>query len=643
MKNLSDSNRGSSKPRSDLSPASAMDYDILLNIFSFLDAESNNTGVSKDFSPSPQSRRSTPQPQATPLRVPNFVTPKPTMVSRKSDEDVRLIWNPSLQSLRDTPLTLRPKSPPVLVSPQPEHIPAPISTDTVVLHLPLMSSRATADLYHASLVCKTFFLPAVDILWRSMDSLIPILELLPTMKKIDNVYMLTGEVKPEHIYRLRMYSSRIRKFTLTEFTQPQIAPFTLLHIASLFPEIPHLLCSSAHALSLPTPSLLLTNGLKRFELTNVTDTAVHVIKPFLCTLQARVPKLEHLVLRDALASDTLSVIPGFHCLLSLEFVGNMDSVLFSQIVTLPELRKLVMNVTDSTPVDAPRTTNIVGLKRLETLHITGSGATVEACILQLEGGSLVDVAITIQSRLSQTSPEEWIELDSETPDLSVEKSLSAMSNRWPTLRSLRVVMDESPGEFGASKMALNAIKKFTSLENLHIGPPLEAAELLDLAAKLSNIVMLRVETRESSLDLGFLSSMVKMYPRLSSLNIKFGSCKTPPVSVAPSSASPQLKSLIISTGDMADFQKAVHVGEYLDKVFPRLQSIEIETCSGARFWKHVCEVVTTIQRVRRIEREVIRATRPRKGHIDKAEAQYRQKLVRLCKTLKATVAEYKRR
>ncbi|KNZ74307.1 hypothetical protein J132_07359 [Termitomyces sp. J132] len=381
MDNRPDAKRGSFG-QSRLSSNSSTDYAILLNIFSFLEVESGSAGqdMLNDWVPSIPIQPLPRRPQ-TPRTVPD--QPQPPQIRP---------WGTTLPFLTPAVAQSPPQSPPA----SPSLVMVPPSG--------LVSRSPSAHLYRASLVCKAFFRPAMDILWRSMDSLIPILELLPTMKKIDGVYMLIGEVKAEHISRFETYGSRIQTFILTEFNQPQIAPFTLLHIASLLPKIPHVLCSSAHALSLSTAPLLLTNGLKRFELRNVTDTAVNVIKPFLCTLQARIPQLEHLILRDSLGSDTLSVITSFQDLRSLEFIGNIDIGLFAQIVTLPELRKLILDVTDSIPVETPRTANIIGLKKLEALHITGFGVTVESFILRLEGSSLIDVCITMQPRLSHTLP-----------------------------------------------------------------------------------------------------------------------------------------------------------------------------------------------------------------------------------------------
>ncbi|KAG6876217.1 hypothetical protein C0992_000440 [Termitomyces sp. T32_za158] len=537
MESVSSSGHGPSDPQSVRSPVSTVDHDILVRIFSFLDNQPLGDDESNSGDP--------------PIRLPS---------PPRLHDEAKVTGTPSA---------------------------------------PLTSQTFTARLYRVSQVCKAFFLPAMDLLWHSMDSFVPILKLLPTMNEIAGVFMLIGDIQTEHVERFAIYGSRIRKFTLTEGDQPQIAPFALFHIASILPNIPHVVCSSAQTLSSSSASLLLTNGLKHFELTNATDTAVNVIKPFLCTLQARVPQLEHLSLRDSLGSETLSVISGYQHLLSLEFVGNIDIVIFSQIVTLPELRKLTLDVADSMPVETPRTATLIGLRRLETLHITGFGATVESFILRLEGNSLVDVGVTVQSRDSSSLDPDMISRSvRETPYPFLGRSLSALSTKWPALRSLSVnIISRPSGE--VPEIVLNALRRFENLENLYLALPLRPPELMELATRFSNLITLRVEVMEDSLlDLGILNSMVNMSPRLLSLNIEFGLCEIPTDSV--SSLNPHLKTLIINAKhETSVFLTVIRVGEYLDKVFPGLQRVEIEPCRGALFWKQVREVITMIQRIRR--------------------------------------------
>lgn len=45
------------------------------------------------------------------------------------------------------------------------------------------------SLYWAALTCKAFTEPALDVLWRSMNSLIPLLKLLPKLFLIEDEYV----------------------------------------------------------------------------------------------------------------------------------------------------------------------------------------------------------------------------------------------------------------------------------------------------------------------------------------------------------------------------------------------------------------------------------------------------------------------
>lgn len=46
-----------------------------------------------------------------------------------------------------------------------------------------------SSLFHTSLACKAFLEPALDMLWESLDSLLPLLKLLPSFTLVDGQYV----------------------------------------------------------------------------------------------------------------------------------------------------------------------------------------------------------------------------------------------------------------------------------------------------------------------------------------------------------------------------------------------------------------------------------------------------------------------
>jgi hypothetical protein len=74
----------------------------------------------------------------------------------------------------------------------------PKSDQPLLHHVP--SQPLQQHLLWAALTCKTFLEPALDVLWRSMNSLIPLLKLLPSFQLVldtyvTNVLLLRYELK----------------------------------------------------------------------------------------------------------------------------------------------------------------------------------------------------------------------------------------------------------------------------------------------------------------------------------------------------------------------------------------------------------------------------------------------------------------
>lgn len=59
--------------------------------------------------------------------------------------------------------------------------------DQQLYHVP--SQPFLQHLLWAALTCKTFLEPALDVLWRTMNSLIPLLKLLPSFQLVLDTYV----------------------------------------------------------------------------------------------------------------------------------------------------------------------------------------------------------------------------------------------------------------------------------------------------------------------------------------------------------------------------------------------------------------------------------------------------------------------
>ncbi|KDR85791.1 hypothetical protein GALMADRAFT_218880 [Galerina marginata CBS 339.88] len=87
--------------------------------------------------------------------------------------------------------------------------PSDVSSASWALSLP-----GRQALLNAALTCKVFVDPAMDILWRSMDSLTPLVKILPTFVMIGTEYTVNGAILDSHLRRVDDYARRIRRLRL---------------------------------------------------------------------------------------------------------------------------------------------------------------------------------------------------------------------------------------------------------------------------------------------------------------------------------------------------------------------------------------------------------------------------------------------
>ncbi|KAJ6570409.1 hypothetical protein B0H10DRAFT_2107939 [Mycena sp. CBHHK59/15] len=112
-----------------------------------------------------------------------------------------------------------------------------------------------------ALVCRAFCEPALDALWRSMGSLLPLLKLLPSFQEVKGVYVLLGPLQAEDWVRFDFYAKKVRAMKYTGITDIIIDPCVYLrivryHPAPILPQL-HQLYLYNHHRSPSGPEILL--------------------------------------------------------------------------------------------------------------------------------------------------------------------------------------------------------------------------------------------------------------------------------------------------------------------------------------------------------------------------------------------------
>ncbi|KAH0588343.1 hypothetical protein H2248_004203 [Termitomyces sp. 'cryptogamus'] len=480
----------------------------------------------------------------------------------------------------------------------------------MIEHIP-PSRESKQVLFRAALTCKAFQDPALDALWRSMDTIVPLLRLLPTIQQVDGIYTIYGDIDDQDMMRFNLYARRIRTLTLDRNSRDkQVAPFIFTALP-LLPALQHLICPFHDRLNAPNTPLVLCSTLQRVDLLGDTSNSyprdlnnelLNII-PFMYVLHKKAPGIRHLALYSQTDPRLWQVILRFRSLRSLQLSGELDVVTFKNIASLPELQYLNMTMigTLSLPISSlPVENNIsITFPKLRSLQITGEGSTISSYLVLMRGGRLVDISITMK------------------PDSSTyarfpvnglwETCLSVMEAQWSsTLRSIRLVAFEE-GFIQTSARFFASLSKI-HLENLVIAGQMAMDKCPTLASSIPHVKELcisRVTHCQKEEHWDVLMAFARFCPQLTSLSVKLDMPFSP--SPLQRKYSHRLRTLCIASDDLLDVRNLTHatdVAQYLESMFPILAVIQSTQNSASwAFWEHVNGLVHKFQAVRQDERK----------------------------------------
>ncbi|KAG6825477.1 hypothetical protein H0H92_003607 [Tricholoma furcatifolium] len=318
------------------------------------------------------------------------------------------------------------------------------------------SSHGAKILLSVALVCTAFRDPAIDMLWESMDSAIPLLHLLPTVELVNGVYairiltpnkMICGDTCDKDMLRFKFYAKKIRRLTRSSLDHkgsqyPPIAPHVLallereLHLRDLIfssfealcaPETPCLIpyCSTLYTsdassvsivplgwVSPPDPGLPFigsSSSLERVEIRDAQNSRhrdfakdFSRMRPFMYALKTRASDLQHLVIDIQTDSRVWKMISNFKNLHSLEFSGVLDLKSFRLLaVSLPELQRLSVNLLDTSPlsltfIDSDSSATFP-FDKLCILKMSGRGLAVASYLKRMLGRNVQTLSIIIDN------------------------------------------------------------------------------------------------------------------------------------------------------------------------------------------------------------------------------------------------------
>ncbi|KAH6877378.1 hypothetical protein BKA70DRAFT_1207695 [Coprinopsis sp. MPI-PUGE-AT-0042] len=252
--------------------------------------------------------------------------------------------------------------------------------------------------------CTAYLEPALDRLWRSLDTLFPLLKTLPAfVKTASGTHVVRGNVTQAEWDRFDWYGRKVRRFTYTsDPVHLDIAMHVYFRLAQLRPSSQPLL-PCLHQLRCPEISqndflisgvcLFFTPSLQSLEFGSITGVEDKLTGTFLFTIQMDGAQLENLVLKAkeakevSLTPETLDLILGFESLRSIELEkmgGIITTQWLQELGRKPRLEELTLDLTPTptastvatnppTPLPEPALiTEEIGFRNLKSLMLTAN-------------------------------------------------------------------------------------------------------------------------------------------------------------------------------------------------------------------------------------------------------------------------------
>ncbi|KAJ3514811.1 hypothetical protein NLJ89_g2149 [Agrocybe chaxingu] len=320
-------------------------------------------------------------------------------------------------------------------------------------------SRSRQVLLWVALTCRSFLEPALDRLWRSLDSLFPLLKVLPAFFQSDDTYVLRGRITPEDWARFDWYGRRVRKFSYTRDPDNlDIAMHVYFRLAQLrstplLPSLRHLHCpsTSQNDFLISGICLFLSPSLQTLEFENISNVEDKLCGTVLHTLHSDGAPMERIILRGrGLSRDTVCKVIQFEHLKELELAGmgeSLDMEILEHIGSLPSLIDLALDFTNS---NIPPLENDIGLKDLRSLMITAQVPFIQAFL----------------PRVASTRLETFVAVAPSNPPVDKKDFLTDVVTRWKdSLRRIALVhqaVDDTAEELNITALApLLPLRKLT--------------------------------------------------------------------------------------------------------------------------------------------------------------------------------------
>ena len=476
------------------------------------------------------------------------------------------------------------------------------------------------NLLWAGLTCKALLEPALDRLWRSLDSLFPLLRILPSFTQSDGTYVsfffgflhpiilshchkvLRGNVTPEDWARFDWYARRVRIFCYTRDPDNlDIAMHVYFRIAQLrstplLPSLRHLHCpsTSQNDFLISGICLFLSPSLQGLQFENISSVEDKLCGTMLHTLASDGAQIEKIVLRGkGLSRDTLWMAIRFEHLSWLELSGMGEAVnleIVERIGALPWMVDLAIDFTDSR---MEALVQDIGLKNLNSLMITASVPFVQAFL----------------SHIATTQLETFIAVLPSNPTDDKKEFLTKVVDRWKDTLHHIALVHQQVEEFPLEHLDIDTLAPLVPLRKLTYlrleGYTMELTDdnISDMTIawpEMDTMLLPFIDAIRPHPTIASLRTIASQCPNLRYLTIPLNTLDLAPFIPTGALHTPahELHTLTIaSTDDPWDPRDLLHAAQHIDNLFLKLKFLSLYEGPDTDRWMQMHDIIQMYQAV----------------------------------------------
>ncbi|KAF8869805.1 hypothetical protein BD779DRAFT_642864 [Infundibulicybe gibba] len=492
------------------------------------------------------------------------------------------------------------------------------------------NSENKATLFRAALTCKAMTEPALDYLWWSISSFMPLLKLLRNFQVVqdgNNTLAFCNSFSEEDWTRFDYHAKRVREFHHCTALTQKIDTSALFLLGQCRPAIfPNLRRVVWTAPLSPLITLLASSTLAYVDIKTNESGDNAIIMTFMSALSHRTKSLTDAIFRGVLSKSCLALVPNISSLVTIVVPDLGASITMTFLNGLGAMERLQnLHIDIKNPAIAPiMFPDRLGFPELRTLNISGPFDIVHKFITGIASEQMTSILVSSHSNangtLARAIPSEP---DTRNPP-DILDLLGYIGNRWPYLSRIGVDLPNTTPKYpDATSLTLfqplRGCRALTSISmNAFMRPPSSDQDIIDIGHLWPAVQTLKIpfsplpkpiappganipRPQHTPTTLG-LRLLAQLCPHLTTLQLSLDTSGLPEITGEPLTHGLQ----VLSVGD-SSVEDAYLVATHLDCLFPLLRTVETTRPASPpgspNDWRTVEKILRVCQAARSSDRK----------------------------------------